>query len=281
MSNEPVVLLHGFYHGAWAWTEVIAELAGRGRTAVAVDMAAHGLHATSPASAGRRPFDSAAYATEPSPVSGVGLDAATDLLVEQLEIIGKGKPVCVVAHSMGGAVLTRAAERQPGLVAHMVYMAAYMPASNTPCLDYPSLPEGRDNRFMQLLVGDPAAIGALRIDHRSPDRETQATIREALLRRPRTVARGGRDRPAQLRRAAGNGGGEHHLDRTGLGIDSPYIRGVYGGPHHSGWAAAALHRPGGHGVPREPHDGRRAAHGTFGVSVGAGPRRGHYRGPRG
>ncbi|MEU4674786.1 alpha/beta fold hydrolase [Amycolatopsis sp. NPDC023774] len=93
MSNEPVVLLHGFYHGAWAWTEVIAELAGRGRTAVAVDMAAHGLHTTSPASAGRRPFASVAYATEASPVSGVGLDAVADLLVAQLESVGKGKPV--------------------------------------------------------------------------------------------------------------------------------------------------------------------------------------------
>ncbi|QYN21506.1 alpha/beta fold hydrolase [Amycolatopsis sp. DSM 110486] len=180
MSNEPVVLLHGFYHGAWAWTEVIAELGGRGRTAVAVDMAAHGLHATSPASAARRPFDPVAYATEPSPVSGVGLDAAADLLVAQLDSVGGGKPVCVVAHSMGGAVLSRAAERRPELVAHMVYLAAYMPASNTPCLDYPSLPEGRDNRFMQLLVGDPATIGALRIDHRSPDPEAQAAIRAAF-----------------------------------------------------------------------------------------------------
>jgi pimeloyl-ACP methyl ester carboxylesterase len=178
MPNEPIVLLHGFYHGAWAWTEVTAELAGRGRTAV--DMAAHGLHATAPAAAGRRPFDPVAYATEPSPVAGVGLDAAADLLVAQLDSVGGGKPVCVVAHSMGGAVLSRAAERQPGLVAHMVYLAAYMPASNTPCLHYPSLPEGRDNRFMQMLVGDPVAIGALRIDHRSPDPEAQSAIREAF-----------------------------------------------------------------------------------------------------
>ncbi|WP_326568915.1 alpha/beta fold hydrolase [Amycolatopsis rhabdoformis] len=181
MPKTPIVLLHGFYHGAWAWTEVIADLAGRGRTAVAVDMAAHGLHATAPASAGRRPFDPVAYAAEPSPVSGVGLDAAADLLAAQLDTVGGGEPVCVVAHSMGGAVLSRVAERRPGLVAHMVYLAAYMPASNTPCLDYPALPEGRDNRFMPLLVGDPAATGALRIDPRSPDPEAQSAIREAFF----------------------------------------------------------------------------------------------------
>lgn len=122
MPNEPIVLLHGFHHGAWAWTEVIAEPAGRGRSAVAVDIAAHGLHATAPAAAGQRPFDPVAYATEPSPVSGVGLDAAADLLVAQLESVGGGTQVCVVAHSMGGraeqssgtAARTRRAHGVPG-----------------------------------------------------------------------------------------------------------------------------------------------------------------------
>ncbi|WP_440106424.1 alpha/beta hydrolase [Streptosporangium sp. H16] len=180
MVDTPVVLLHGFYHGAWAWTEVIAELAARGCAAVAVDMAAHGLNAVSPAAAGRRPFDPVLFAAEPSPVAKVGLDAAADLLIAQLKRVGGGKPVSVVAHSMGGAVLSRAAERAPALVAHMVYLAAYMPASDTPCLAYPSLPEGSDNRFMRLLVGDPGSTGALRIDPRSPDPAIRAAIREAF-----------------------------------------------------------------------------------------------------
>jgi pimeloyl-ACP methyl ester carboxylesterase len=180
MAGSPIVLVHGFYHGSWAWTEVIAGLAARDRAAVAVDLAAHGLHAASPMSAGRRPFEPVAYATEPSPVAGIGLDAAADLLVSQLKRVGGGRPVSVVAHSMGGAVLTRVAELAPDLVAHMVYVAAYMPASGVPCLAYPSLPEGQDNGFMQLLVGDPAAIGALRVDPRSPDRAVQAAIRDAF-----------------------------------------------------------------------------------------------------
>lgn len=180
MADAPIVLLHGFYHGSWAWTDVIAELAAHGRAAVAVDMAAHGLLAKAPLAANRRPFDPAAYATEPSPVAGIGLDAAADLLIAQLSRAGRGNPVPVVTHSMGGAVLTRAAEREPGLVAHMVYLAAYMPASGTPCLAYPSLPEGSSNRFMPLLVGDPAATGALRIDPRSPEPAVQDAIREAF-----------------------------------------------------------------------------------------------------
>jgi pimeloyl-ACP methyl ester carboxylesterase len=180
MSAPPIVLLHGFYHGSWAWAEVCAELAARGRASVAVDMAAHGLYAVPPQASRLRPFDPGVYATEPSPVAGVGLDTAADLLIDQLRRAGGGQAVSVVAHSMGGAVLTRAAQREPGLVAHMLYLSGYMPASKTPCLAYPALPEGRDNRFMELLVGDPAAIGALRVDPVSPDPAVQACIREAF-----------------------------------------------------------------------------------------------------
>lgn len=180
MSDRPIVLLHGFYHGSWAWADVVVALAARGRAAVAVDMAAHGLHAVRPASADARPFDQEAFATEPSPVADVGLDAAADLLISQLRRAGGGRPVSVVAHSMGGAVLTRAAEKAPALVAHLLYLSAYMPASTTPCVTYPSLPEGSDNRFMRLLVGDPAAIGALRVDPGDPDPRVQAGIREAF-----------------------------------------------------------------------------------------------------
>ncbi|MGW4488039.1 alpha/beta fold hydrolase [Amycolatopsis sp. NPDC004368] len=179
-ADAPLVLLNGFYHGSWAWADLITRLAARGRGAVAVDLAAHGLLAASPAAATRRPFDAAAYATEASPVAGIGLEAGADLLIDQVKVIGGGRAVSVVAHSMGGAVLTRAAEREPGLFAHLYYLAAYMPASDTPCLVYPSLPEGQGNRFLQLLVGDPEATGALRIDPGNPDPAVQAGIRDAF-----------------------------------------------------------------------------------------------------
>jgi pimeloyl-ACP methyl ester carboxylesterase len=46
----PILLLHGAWHGAWRWTPVLIRLAGIPRTAVAVDMAGHGLHAPPPRS---------------------------------------------------------------------------------------------------------------------------------------------------------------------------------------------------------------------------------------
>ncbi|MFF0373807.1 alpha/beta fold hydrolase [Actinoplanes missouriensis] len=180
MSGVPIVLVHGFYHGAWAWTDVLHELAALGRSAVAVDMAGHGLRAVPLAGAGRRPFDPVAYSTEPSGIADVGLDAAADLLISDLHRIGRGGPVILVGHSMGGAVLTRVAEQAPALVTHLVYLTAYMPASGTACITYPSQPEGQDNLFMKLLVADPVATGALRIDPRNSDPAEQANIREAF-----------------------------------------------------------------------------------------------------
>ncbi|MEV4603217.1 hypothetical protein AB0K15_38195 [Amycolatopsis sp. NPDC049253] len=253
---------------------MIAELAARGRAAVAVDLAAHGLHAVAPDSATRRPFDAGAFATEPSPVAGIGLDAAADLLIGQVEAIGGGRRLPVVAHSMGGAVLTRAAEREPGLFAHLYYLAAYMPASDTPCLVYPSLPEGRSNRFMPLLVGDPERTGALRIDPGNPDPEIRTAIREAFYGDVEEAESGGRDRDAQLRRARGDGGGKHHSHRFGLGFGSPHVHPVHAGPHHSRRTADTVRQPGRCGIPRQSDRGFRAHHGAFGIPVRSRPGRG-------
>ncbi|GAA4661436.1 alpha/beta fold hydrolase [Amycolatopsis dongchuanensis] len=179
-SPSPLVLVHGFYHGSWCWSEVVLELAASGRIAVAVDVAGHGLRARLPHAANVRPFDSAAFASEPSPIAEAGLDAAADLLIEQITRVGHGAPVTVVAHSMGGAVLTRAAEQAPQLMAHLVYLTAYMPASGVPCIAYPSLPEARESQFMPLLAGDPLAIGAMRVDTGTDDPRLRAGIRQAF-----------------------------------------------------------------------------------------------------
>lgn len=41
----PVLFLHGFWHGSWCWTEVLAAVTGARVRALAVDMAGHGLRA--------------------------------------------------------------------------------------------------------------------------------------------------------------------------------------------------------------------------------------------
>src|SRR5260370_5656660 len=78
-AGAPIVLLHGFWHGSWCWSEVAVELAARGRYSVAVDMAGHGLHARRPAAARVDPFDPRLFATESSALAGTSPPDAAGL----------------------------------------------------------------------------------------------------------------------------------------------------------------------------------------------------------
>ena len=71
MAIRKVTLVHGFWHGSWCWSLVAEQLARMGIQSVAVDLDGHGLKNKSPRSRWGRPFDPAAFATEPSPVAGV------------------------------------------------------------------------------------------------------------------------------------------------------------------------------------------------------------------
>jgi pimeloyl-ACP methyl ester carboxylesterase len=114
-------------------------------------------------------------------VAGVNLDQAGELLLSQIEAVGGGAPVTVVAHSMGGAVLTRAAQQAPELVAHAVYLAAFMPASDIPPIDYIQMPENAGELLAQLFRADPAVVGALRLDLTSDDPGYRQQLREAFF----------------------------------------------------------------------------------------------------
>ncbi|MER6563202.1 alpha/beta fold hydrolase [Streptomyces sp. NPDC001027] len=180
-DSTPVLFLHGYWHGSWCWSEVMAHVAGMGRPAVAVDMAGHGLRAGRPQCLTRRPFDAEALATEVSPVAGVDLDQAGDLLVSQVREVGRGGPVTVVAHSMGGAVLTRAAQLTPELVAHAVYLTAFMPASDVPAIACVQMLENAGELVAPSFRADPAAIGALRLDLASDDLDYRQQLRNAFF----------------------------------------------------------------------------------------------------
>lgn len=179
-GSTPILFLHGSWHGAWCWTEVITRLVPYDRPTLAVDMAGHGLRARRPDCLTVRPFDLDELATEVSPVAEVGLDQAAELLVSQIKGLGRGGPVTVVAHSMGGAVLTRAAQQVPELVAHAVYLAAIMPASGKAADGYFALPENADALVLPALRGDPGVTGALRLDLASNDPAYRQQLRDAF-----------------------------------------------------------------------------------------------------
>jgi pimeloyl-ACP methyl ester carboxylesterase len=179
-SSTPILFLPGSWHGAWCWNEVIAHLVPYGRPALAVDMAGHGLRARRPGCLTIRPFDPAELATEVSPVATVDLDQAADLLVSQIKGLGRGGPVTVVAHSMAGPVLTRAAQQTPELVSHAVYLAAVMPASGSAASPYFVLPENAGALVLTALRGDPTVTGALRLDLASNDLAYRQQLRDAF-----------------------------------------------------------------------------------------------------
>lgn len=179
-SNPVIVLLHGYWHGSWCWAPVIAELAARDRPAVAVDMAGQGLNARWPAAARARTTEVESFATERSPVAGVTLDAAGELVISQLRSIGRGRACVLVAHSMGGAVATRAAQQAPELVSHLVYLAGFMPASGRPAFPYVIAPENAGELLGPALSADPLAVGAFRLDTTSPDPNYREQLRMAF-----------------------------------------------------------------------------------------------------
>lgn len=161
------VLVHGAWHGSAHWAPVAAELVARGHRALAVDLPGHGVVARFP-----RAYltgDAAGLSTEPSPIADVTLDVAADAVVEALRGLREGRRIVLVAHSMGGAVATAAVERAPELVDHLVYVTAFVPTKLGSAFAYLSLPEAKTALGGGLYLGDPAAIGAVRINPRSTD----------------------------------------------------------------------------------------------------------------
>jgi pimeloyl-ACP methyl ester carboxylesterase len=102
-SPDPlVVLVHGAWHGAWCWSTLQAGLDRRGIASLAVDLPGHG--------------------SSTLPLGDLHGDAR-----HVVEVIDHWRrPVVLVGHSYGGAVITEAAASAP-LVQHLVYLAAFAP----------------------------------------------------------------------------------------------------------------------------------------------------------
>lgn len=96
------LLIHGACHGAWCWRDVVPALQASGHSVVALDLPAHGDDTT--------------------PVNKVTLDTYAYAILEALT-----QPAVIVAHSMGGYPITRAAEIDPSLVQRLVYVCAHTP----------------------------------------------------------------------------------------------------------------------------------------------------------
>lgn len=100
-----LVLIHGAWHGGWCWHKLSPLLLAAGHKVITPDLPGHGDNQTPPASV----------------TMDMYVRTVTDIL-DQLE-----EPACLVGHSMGGIIITEAAERRSDKLEALVYLAAFLP----------------------------------------------------------------------------------------------------------------------------------------------------------
>ncbi|WP_428845189.1 alpha/beta fold hydrolase [Burkholderia cenocepacia] len=272
-ADHPVfVLVHGAWHGAWCYAHVAAALAARGYLSIARDLPAHGIHARFPASYLARPLDQDAFGAEPSPVANTTLDEyATQVMqaVDDAYALGRGK-VVLVGHSMGGLAITAAAERAPEKIAKIVYLAAFMPASGVPGLDYVRAPENQGELLAPPDAREPACGWcAARRSAQRRRRISRTDEARAVRRRAAGRFRCGRE-PDELRRAGRAVRDRDPDDRRPLGRARPSLHQVPAGSRDPARAAAALHRRSRRVRTRQPDPRAPARQQPLAVRVAAG-----------
>ncbi len=116
------VLVHGAWHGAWCWRDVVPLLEAEGHHVDAIDLPGHG--------------------DDSSPVGEMTLERNARRVADSVE--AAAEPLVLVGHSMGGMAVTQAAELVPDRIARLVYVCAFLPS------DGQTLPE--------LAADDPATL---------------------------------------------------------------------------------------------------------------------------
>lgn len=99
------VLIHGAWHGSWCWDKVVPLLKEEGHKVEAPDLPGHGRDKT--------------------PIPEISLQAYADRACQVLD--AQTEPVILVGHSMGGVVITQAAEYRPEKIKTLVYLSAFLP----------------------------------------------------------------------------------------------------------------------------------------------------------
>jgi len=98
------ILVHGAWSGAWCWKKVIPLLDSAGHTVIAPDLPGHGDNRTS---------------------SKISLRLYVDYLCELVRDCDE--QVILAGHSMGGMIISQAAEYLPERISCLVYIAAFLP----------------------------------------------------------------------------------------------------------------------------------------------------------
>lgn len=98
------ILVHGAWHGSWAWDAIVLRLQAAGYDAIAVDLPGNGRDATR-----SQDVTLDVYAAHVAAL----IDAATG-------------PVVLVGHSMGGMTVAQTCELRPERIALAIYLCAFV-----------------------------------------------------------------------------------------------------------------------------------------------------------
>jgi pimeloyl-ACP methyl ester carboxylesterase len=103
-SRCTFILVHGAWHGSWAWATIVPRLRAAGHDAIAVDLPGNGTDSTPPQEVTLELY--AAYVAR-------FVDAVTG-------------PVVLIGHSMGGMTVARTCELRPDRIALAIYLCAFL-----------------------------------------------------------------------------------------------------------------------------------------------------------
>ncbi|AKF06850.1 alpha/beta fold hydrolase [Sandaracinus amylolyticus] len=127
------VLVHGAWHGAWCWYEVVPELERWGHRVTVVDLPSHGIDAAPPGT--------------------VTLDDYASRVISVIDALDE--PVVLVGHSMGGVVISTVAEALPEKIDKLVYLTAFLLRDGQSLFDVASTDAG--SLATPNLLPDPGA----------------------------------------------------------------------------------------------------------------------------
>ena len=99
-----IILVHGAWHGAWCWNQLIPLLQQAGHQVIAPDLPGHGSDAT--------------------PRNKISLKR----YVASLEtlLLSDDQPAVLIGHSMGGVVISQLAERHPEKIEKLIFVCGFL-----------------------------------------------------------------------------------------------------------------------------------------------------------
>jgi pimeloyl-ACP methyl ester carboxylesterase len=130
------LLIHGAWHGAWCWDRLVASLREAGHQVRAIDLPGMGEDHTPP--------------------KEVTMQTWTDRVVQELATFAT--PAVLVGHSMGGMVITAAADAAPERVSRLVYVCAFLPQDGESLVSLMTRTEGATALLQPITSADGFSV---------------------------------------------------------------------------------------------------------------------------